>query len=118
MSHVAIIQSIYDALISSEDLMNKITGVFDFVPEEEKPPYVVVDTLQSLEGTLLDASEREWAVDVHIWSGYSGKKEVLEIADIIQNTLKDEWYFEELMVMRDTSGWFHGIITIRGYERE
>ena len=118
MSHVAIIQKIYNALTTNNDLMNKISGVYDVIPEEEVSPYVVIDTLQSLEGGLLNAKERQWAVDVHIWSDYKGKKEVLEIADLIVKALDETWFFEELMVTRDQSGWFHGVLTIRGYERE
>jgi len=117
MSHVAIIQDIYTALSTNAGVMGKVTGIFDVPPEDQPSPYIVIDTLQSLEGRLLNATERQWAVDVHIWSSYKGKKEVLEIADLVVKALDDSWFFEELMVMRDPSGWFHGVLTIRGYER-
>jgi len=119
MSHLSISQEIYTTLSSAfpagEDV--KITGIFDKVPLEQKGPYIVIGQLQSLEGRLLNASERMWAVDVHIWSSYLGRKEVVEIADVIRNALPEKWFFEELIVLEDPSGWYHGILTIRGYDR-
>lgn len=117
MSHVSLSQEVYNVLTGSTDLMSRVTGVFDVAPDGQASPYLVMDTLQSLEGRLLDASERAWALDVHIWSSYQGRKEVLEIADVIREILPGKWFYEELVVLRDPSGWFHGVLTIRGYDK-
>lgn len=115
MSHLTLSQEIYTTI--STALGGMVTGVFDKLPGEQASPYVVIGQLQSLEGRLLDHSERNWAVDVHIWSSYLGRKEIVEIADAIQDVLPDKWFFEELIVLEDPSGWYHGILTIRGYDR-
>jgi hypothetical protein len=115
MSHLSISQEIYTTITTA--LGETVTGVFDKVPSEQASPYIVIGQLQSLEGRLLDASERMWAVDVHIWSSYLGRKEIVEIADEIRNALPGKWFFEELVVLEDPSGWFHGVLTIRGYDR-
>jgi len=115
MSHLTISQEIYTTITTA--LGETVTGVFDTVPSEQASPYLVIGQLQSLEGRLLDASERQWAVDVHIWSSYLGRKEIVEIADAIRNALPEKWFFEELIVLEDPSGWYHGVLTIRGYDR-
>lgn len=115
MSHLTVSQEIYTTIVAA--LGDDVTGVFDKVPTEQPSPYIVIGQLQSLEGRLLDHSERMWAVDVHIWSSYAGRKEVVEIADAIRDGLPEKWFFEELIVLEDPSGWYHGILTIRGYDR-
>lgn len=115
MSHYTLSQDIYTAL--STALGSTVTGVFDHIPSDQASPYIVIGQLQSLEGRLLDDSERQCAVDIHIWSSYLGRKEVVQIADTIRGALPEPWFFEELIVLEDPSGWYHGILTIRVYDR-
>ena len=119
MSHLSVSQEIYTTLSSAfpDSGEVEITGIFDKVPLEQEGPYLVIGQLQSLEGRLLSDEERAWNVDIHIWSSYLGRKEVVEIADVIRNALPEKWFFEELIVLEDPSGWYHGILTIRGYDR-
>lgn len=119
MSHLSVSQEIYTTLYNAlQAIPNpKVTGVFDKVPLEQEGPYIVIGQLQSLEGRLLSDVERAWNVDIHIWSSYQGRKETVQIADAIRSALPEKWFFEELIVVEDTSGWYHGILTIRGYDR-
>lgn len=110
-------KKIYGLLTGDPALVAKVTGVFDVVPEEQPGPYIVIDTIQALEGSLINDTERQISVDLHIWSAYQGKKEVLEIAEIIEAVLPAELRTENLIVLQDPSGWYHGIFTIRGYIR-
>lgn len=72
-------QSIYDALTNHTNLISRISGVYDFVDEGTVYPTV------TLGGTYSNAWDtRTWygeevIQDIHIWSQYKGKKEVLEI---------------------------------------
>lgn len=115
MSHLALSQDVYTAISTS--VGSSVTGIFDKVPTKQESPYIVIGQLQSLEGRLLNHSERMWTVDVHIWSSYLGRKDVVTIADTIVSGLPEKWFFEELIVLEDPSGWYHGILTIRGYDR-
>ena len=116
MAFLDVHSGIYTTLTGSAELMAKVTGVFDTLPQEQDSPYVVIGQLQALPGRLLNESENAWSVDIHIWSSYQGRKEVLEIADILRSVLSG-YFFEELVVQEDPSGWFHGILTVRGYTR-
>lgn len=117
MSHVSVTQSVFNALTSSAPLMAKITGVYDVVPEGTDGPYVALGYEQSLRGRLLNEGERSWYFDLDIWSEYQGRKEVLEVADLVRAALPPEWFYEELTVLKDPSGWYHGVLTIKGYDR-
>lgn len=121
MSHIDTTKAVYKFL--TETLSAKVEGVFDLVPEGQPGPYVQVGQIQSLRGSLLNDSDRSWYVDLHIWSDYQGRKEVLEIADTILASLPIEWFAEELVVLQDVarssripSGWYHGVLTIKGYD--
>ena len=110
-------KKIYCLLTGDPALVAKVTGVFDVVPEEQTAPYIVIDTIQALEGSLINDTERLISVDLHIWSAYQGKKEVLEIAELIEAVLPADLRTENLIVLQDPSDWYHGILTIRGYIR-
>lgn len=74
-------KEIYRLLTNDTELMNKITGVFDYVPERELLPYVVIGEGQSSPGPWSGA----WDVQavIRIWSNYEGFKEVSDIlADV------------------------------------
>ena len=114
MSQKTIIQDIF-TLLKNASL--SVTAVYDAAPENAVSPYLVLGQLQSLEGRLLSGQERRWALDIHIWSSYEGRKEVVEIADAIMAILPGELFTEEVVVIRDPSDWYHGILTMRGYDR-
>jgi len=117
MSYASITQRIYNLLSNDAYLAGMITGVFDVVPSDQESPYIVMGQLQALEGRLLDHSARSWSLDLHIWSSYRGRLEVVQIADLIMPIVPSDWWFEELIVLDDESGWYHGVLTLRGYDR-
>ena len=117
MTQLSVAQSLYTMLTGSTALMAKIKGVYDVVPENTAGPYIAIGQLQSLRGRLLSETERAWYADLHIWSSYQGRKEVLEIADLISPVIPPGLFQEELMVIQDPSGWYHGVLTIKGYDR-
>lgn len=117
MSHLTVVQAVYTALTGNAALMAKIKGVYDVVPEGTDGPYIALGYQQSLRGRIIDETERNWYYDLDIWSSYQGRKEVLEIADLVRAALPSEWFYEELTVLKDPSGWYHGVLTIKGYDR-
>jgi len=118
MGYKATSETIYSLLTQSTALMKKVKGVYDEPPQDITGPYIVIGQLQALPGRLLNDTERKWFVDIYIWSSYNGRKEVVEIADIIEGLLPRDMWMDEFVVRSDpTSGWWEGVMTIKGYMR-
>lgn len=111
------LKAVRDLLTGSTALMAKLKGVWTYPPDEQVCPYIVIEGFQALPGRLLNWGETAWSADLHIWSSYRGMKEVLEIADMIYPLIPAEWFHEDLLTVRDMSGLYHGILTLRGYDR-
>lgn len=81
-------EAIYARLTA--ELGNKVNGVFDYVPEDTKFPYVVIGRLQSTpERTKTTVGERV-EVELDIWSSAKGKKETISIVNLIKDALDEE----------------------------
>ena len=65
-------------------------------------------------GRILSDTERVWYQTLDVWSEYQGRKEVLEIIDLVKGLLPTEWFLEEFYVLDDPSGWYHGVGVIKG----
>ena len=117
MGYKAAFQSVY-TLLSTDTALKAKASVYDFVPEGATSPYIQIQFSQALRGRILNESEREMYFDLHIWSQYRGSKEVLEIIDLIAAIVPSEWFEEDAQtILRDESGWYHGIITLKLYDR-
>lgn len=110
-------ESLFGALRNDEALSGKVVGIFDDLPTgQTEGPYLVFGDTNAAEGRNLDDSEKKIFVRVHIWSSYRGRKEVLEVADLLEAAMPEEFFFEALEVLRDDeSGWWHGVVTLRAY---
>lgn len=118
MSNIASFQALYTLLNNSTALKAKVSGVYDFVPEGTSGTYVQIQYSQSLRGRILNETERVIYFDLHIWSDYSGSKKILEVIDIIGGLIPSEWFLEEgQTIFRDLSGWYHGIVTLKVFDR-
>jgi hypothetical protein len=107
---------LYEALTGNAPLMAKVTGVFDgLAPESQGGPFVVMGELQELPGRTMDEEERKCLVTLHVWSDYRGRKELFQVAELLDKAVPEECLFEELQVLRDADGWWHGIATYRTY---
>jgi len=117
MGYKTAFQSVYTLLNNNAALTGK-AKVYDFVPEDSASPYIQIQFSQSLRGRIINESEREMYFDLHIWSSYHGSKEVLEIIDLIAAIVPTEWFEEDAQtIFRDESGWYHGILTLKMYDR-
>jgi hypothetical protein len=80
--------AIYNRLSNDTQLAAKITGVYDAVDENTIFPYVTLgngDTVNNWStGTWYG---EELTHTMHVWSRYKGKKEVIEIMNLIINAL-------------------------------
>jgi len=81
-------EAIYARLTA--ELGNKVNGVFDYVPEDTKFPYIVIGRVQSTpERTKTTVGERI-EVELDIWSSAKGKKETISIVNLIKDALDEE----------------------------
>jgi hypothetical protein len=93
MTHAALSlqAAMYSRLATSTDLTNLLgsDAIFDDVPKSQKLPYVVF--AESIHNDWSTGSEdgMEHAVTLNVWSGQSGRKEALMIADAIIQAFHD-----------------------------
>lgn len=124
MTENEILAALYTAL-TGNNLDGAKRSVYDdgVVPDEKTGPYLVLGASQAFQGGQMNASERAFALDIHVWSQAHGRKECQAIAKDIDALLCDKsltvgssacWvWFEELQILADESGWWHGILTLR-----
>lgn len=112
-------RQLFDALSGSTGLMAVCRGVYDDPPADAASPYVVVGDTHVVEGRLLDLTEDELYIRLHIWSRYKGRREVVSISGLLRQSLPEWAFFEDLVIMQDPEEpeWWHGVLTIRGYDR-
>ncbi|WP_144700202.1 DUF3168 domain-containing protein [Fictibacillus phosphorivorans] len=80
--------AIYNRLSNDAQLAAKITGVYDAVDENTVFPYVTVgngDTVNNWSTSTWYGEELTHTL--HVWSRYKGKKEAVEIMNLIINAL-------------------------------
>lgn len=86
-------QAIYDILTADMTLMNQITGVFDFVPDNQEFPYVQIGEFTTAPFQTFDRYGQEATVTIHVWSqrigpnAYQGMKQIDDIMNDIQRLL-------------------------------
>lgn len=115
MNREALYKELYTALSSVE----AVTGVFDEIaPSDQKGPYVVIEQAVEQQGRVIDDSEREISLNLHIWSSYKGKSEILMVFNAVENAMPKDYIFDDLQILRDGSGWFHGILGYHVYFRK
>lgn len=107
---------LYAALTGNAALMAKVTGIFDgLAPESQAGPFIVMGELQELPGRTMDEEERKCLVTFHVWSDYRGRKELFQVAELLDKAMPEEFLFDELQVLRDADSWWHGVATYRTY---
>jgi len=81
--------SMFSVLKNDSTLTARITGVFDFVPNNTAFPYVTIgdNDLEESKLNTFGRKGKELNIYIHIFSAYNGDKEALEIANIIDGLL-------------------------------
>ena len=74
-------------------LMSQVTGVFDFVPDNQLFPYVSIGEFLSAPFETFDRYGQEVTMTIHVWgqriepNAYQGMKQIEFIMDSIQRLL-------------------------------
>lgn len=85
--------SIYNILTLDPQLMSRITGVFDYVPENQAFPYVVIGEFTSGPWETFQRYGEEVIITIHVWSRYSGMKQSEKIMDDLNRLLARKMFF-------------------------
>lgn len=111
---------LYAALNTNAALKAKVTGIYEMPPDNAVSPYIQVG--EAWETTdVIDDSEGQVKLRLHLWSSYAGRREIYEIRDLVKRALPAWAIYDGMTVMRDDAepDWWHGIIDVRYYdERE
>jgi len=116
--------AIYKLLKSSVLLTEKVSGVFDAVPENQPYPYVVIGSPFTNPFDTKVTNGEEINLTIHVWSDYNGKKECYELLNICQQLLNyrhDVTNFKILRIDRKGTQVFddidprirHGVLNLR-----
>jgi hypothetical protein len=80
-------EAIYTLLTNDPELMNKITNVYDFTPDNEDYPYVVIGEFTSSNWDTYQRHGEDVTVTIHVWSNSQGMKQIEEIMNDVNRLL-------------------------------
>lgn len=87
-------KSLYDRLTSFTPLTDKVEGVFDYVRENQKMPYVALGEIIAVPYSTKTSKGEEVVQTIYIFSEAKGKKETEEIINEIDNALNEDLNIE------------------------
>lgn len=73
-------RAIYGRLTGDSGLMSTVTGVFDYVPEADVYPFVVLGEATEIPDNRHGGYGRQTVVTLHVWTKYRGHSKGLAIA--------------------------------------
>jgi hypothetical protein len=79
--------SIFQRLSSDFAVMQKVKGVFDAVEEDQPFPYITIGEPTSEQFVLKQKFVEELSIVIHAWSTYEGKKEAVDILNLVLMSL-------------------------------
>jgi hypothetical protein len=72
-------QALYDRLTGDAVLMATLTGVYDYTPEEDNYPFLVIGEATETPDNRHGGFGRQTLVTLHVWSKYRGYTQALTI---------------------------------------
>lgn len=79
--------TIYERLSSDPTLSGMVTGIFDYIPENQLYPYVVIGQPTVAPHDTKNTFGEEISLVIHAWSVYDGKKEAYDILNACLSAL-------------------------------
>lgn len=84
-------QAMYSRLSGDSELTSTLgAAVYDFVPDSAAFPYVTIGDVTEAPNDTMGRTGRDMTVTVHTWSQAEGNKQVMQIADRVDDLL-DRW---------------------------
>lgn len=84
----AVQRALYETLAAHPPLMAAVTGIFDYVPQWQKLPYVTVGEAVETDWSAKDFEGREHRISVHAWSDHAGMAEAKAILGLVDEALE------------------------------
>ena len=81
--------AVYDALVADSPLGSKVTGIYDFVPENTAFPYVKVGDQTMVDDGTKNKKGSDFTLMIHTFSRYRGSKEIKEIMSLVYDVLHE-----------------------------
>lgn len=113
-------QSIFSRLSNYAALNQSANGVFDFVPEQTKFPYVVLGRVYYTPENTKTTKGARIEVTIDVWSASKGKKETYDIVEVIGESLEDELVIpgvdvidqeiKSIEVLEEVNDLYHGTV--------
>jgi hypothetical protein len=110
--------AIFQRLTDDPGLSSVVNGIFDKVPENENFPYVVLGRCYGTPYRTKTTDGERIELTLDIWSGDNGKKETIDIANLIGIALEEpvslesaDLFSQELKsieILEEVTDLFHG----------
>lgn len=75
--------AIFQRLSSDSDISEKVKGVFDAVEEDQTFPYITIGEPVTEPFLIKQKFVEELSIVIHAWSVYEGKKEAIDILNLV-----------------------------------
>ena len=79
--------AMYTALVGHQPLMDIITGVHDYTPDQKPFPYVQFGTIDAVDFGTKTFDGHEHTVELHVWSRERGRRQAYQIMGLIYAVL-------------------------------
>lgn len=115
-------QKMFASLTGDEDLMNKVNGVYDYVPEDQKMPYITFGKIESNTERTKTINGETINFTLDIWSVSKGRKEAVDILTRTENILQNPididtgtifyQYVKSRNVIEEQYGLYHATVEV------
>jgi Protein of unknown function (DUF3168) len=118
-------KALWDRLSKDSELSNIVTGIHDSVGEDIPKPYCTISEPDMVPFETKSSFGEETTLVIHVWSDYDGRKETIEILNLILKALSKplsvdsgfslfKFKVERMQVLKDIDGVTnHGILRLR-----
>jgi len=93
-------EGIFQRLSSDPAVLEKVTGVFDAVGEDQLHPYITIGEPTMLPFTTKQKFGEELSIVIHAWSDYEGKKEAIDILNLCLKALAIQMTLEGFVIRK------------------
>ena len=116
---------VFKKLVNNIVLIDLLGGekIYDYTPDESTAaPYIVIGDFVEQSGRLLNDTEREVSIRLHIWTSQYGRFQAIDIKNAIidefikyNNTNEQEYFFVNFILEHEVLDWVHGVLMLKTY---
>lgn len=91
-------KAIYERLSYDPVILDKVEGVFDAVEENQAYPYITIGEPITDPFQIKQKFVEELSIVIHVWSNYEGKKEAIDILNLLLKALRYRMTLDGFMI--------------------